>query len=647
MNISDDIEGAKLKKKRKGLIIALFSVLVVLLMLIPSPGVIGKGQSSITVNPVVHNVQSIGGNNKFSEVVIDSMGVSGKVDRGPHIVVQKIERDKVSEKNVSVNHDGSFSTSINFTVGPDFLSEVTSGRVKLKVISPSLANEIEVPLVDNSSFHTTSIGQIHTQTNTGLTKPHTFVTYNNPYYFNIGYYIDDNGNAERGSKDDVAAQLSKFSFVSLYYTESAQNVALIKAYNPIVKIFAYFNPEFCCISEDSTSEFQKVVKYHPEWFLKDTHGNVITTYSGTQQVMDLTQSGWRDEAVRLCREALTTKDFDGLYLDNGVNDPACGFNVWQNAYTTSVANWHVALNAFYEQVRMRGKLQFYNGQSPLMDSSMQDYLNRNDGWMDEGFVSYKGWMKSAIEMPQFASAQKKFSIFYANNPDASTRHFYYMSALLSDGYFFYAPTSTQWFNEYGCVIGKPKGQAYQLGNYPGIWTRDYTQAKIFVNPTPDNITIRSTSFADNYRALDGKPISSLTINKFDGIIVVPEYVVTVQLTPEHEKYFQWDVTNNGNNDTWVAPYATLYAPAPAPPHYSKGSGVITGFYYVDSGVAHNIVRHAGLGWVRLGAGKTVSVYSQRCIPANVKWAVYNVYKYNTEGPRGWLYPRWDQYAQLR
>jgi len=647
MNISDDIEGAKLKKKRKRLIIALFSVLFALCILIPSPGIIGKGQSTITVNPVIHNIQPIGGNNKFSEVVIDSMGVSGKVDRGPQVVVQKIERDKVSEKNVSVNHDGSFSTNINFTVGPDFLNEVTSGRVKLKVISPSFANEIEVPLVDNASFHIASVGQIHTQTNAGLTKPRTFVTYNNPYYFNIGYYIDDNGNAERGSKDDVAAQLSKFSFVSLYYTESAQNVALIKAYNPNVKVFAYFNPEFCCISEDSTSEFQKVVKYHPEWFLKDTNGNVITTYSGTQQVMDLTQSGWREEAVRLCREVLTTKGFDGLYLDNGVNDPACGFDVWQNANTTSVADWHVALNAFYEQVRMRGKLQFYNGQSPLMDSSMQDYLNRNDGWMDEGFISYKGWMKSAIEMPQFASAQKKFSIFYANNPDVCTRHFYYMSALLSDGYFFYAPTSTQWFNEYGCGLGKPKGQAYQLSNYPGIWTRDYTQAKIFVNPTPDNITIGSTSYADNYRALSGKPISSLTINKFDGIIVIPEYVVTAQLTPEHEKYFQWDVTNNGNNDTWVAPYATLYAPASVSPHYGKGGGAITGFYYVDSSIVHNTVRHAGLGWVHLGAGKTVSVYSQRCIPANVKWAVYNMYIYNTEGSRRWLYPKWDQYAQLR
>jgi hypothetical protein len=646
MNISDEIGKATAKKKRPGSTIALLSVVLILLMLIPSLEVYGTNQSSLTINSVTHNVQPISGNNKFSDVVTDSMGLSGKTDRGSQVVVQKIERGKVSEKVVSANRDGSFSTSVDFTIGPDFLYEVNSGRTKLKVISTASANAVDVSLVDNSSVYMGSTKETQRQASVTRGQPRTFVVYHNSYYFNIGYYIDDNGNAVRGSKDDVAAQLSKFSFVSLYYTESAQNIGLIKAHNPNVKIFAYFNPEFCYVSEDPNSEFQKVVVHHPEWVLKDINGAAITSYNGTEQVMDLTHPGWRGEAVRLCREALTTKGFDGLYLDDGVNDPAWGFDVWQNANTTSLANWHAALNLFYEQVRVPGKLQFYNGQSPLMDSSMQDYLNRNDGWMDEGYISYKGWMKSAIEMPQFASAQKRFSIFYANNPDGSVRHFYYMSALLSDGYFFYAPTSTKWFNEYGFRLGKPMGKAYQLNDYPGIWARDFAQAKVFVNPTPNNITISATTLNGNYRTLDGKPISSITIDKFDGEIIVPEYAVTVQLAPQYQKYFQWELTNYGNTDTWVAPYAIFYAPTVAPPYYSKG-GTITGFYYVDGGAAHTALRHAGLGWVHLSQGKTVSVYSQACVPSNAKWSVYNVYMYYNKGFRGWLYPKWDQNAQLR
>ncbi len=646
MNISDAIGKATAKKKRKGFFIAFLSVMLISLMLIPPPEVCGISQSSLTVNPVIHNVQPIGRNNKFSEVVIDSMSLCGKADPGSQVIVQKTEDGKVSEKTVSVNHDGTFSTSVDFTVGPDFLYKVNSGRVKLKVASTSSTNEVYASLVDSTSLHRADGKEVKKQISASSGQPNTFVVYHNSYYFNIGYYVDDNGNAMQSSKDDVAAQLSKFSMVSLYYTESAQNVALIKAHNPNVKVFAYFNPEFCCISEDPNSEFQKVVIHHPEWFLKDTNGVAITSFNGSEQVMDLTHAGWRGEAVRLCREALTTKGFDGLYTDNGVNDPAWGFDVWQNANTTSVANWHAALNAFYDLVRVPGKLQFYNGPSPLMDSSMQDYLNRNDGWMDEGYISYKGWMKSAIEMPQFASVQKKFSVFYANNPDEGVRHFYYMSALLSDGYFFYAPTSTQWFDEYGVKLGKPLGKAYQLSNYPRIWGRDFAHAKIIVNPTQNDITISAASLNGNYRTLDRKPFSSITIDKFDGEIIVPEYAVAVQLAPQYQKYLQWELTNHGNVDTWVAPYATLYTPTAKSPYYSKG-GTVTGFYCVDGGTVHNTLRYGGLGWVHLAPGMTTYVFSQACIPSNAKWSVYNVYMYYNKGFRGWMYPKWDQNAQLR
>lgn len=645
MNLRVEIGKATAKKRRKGSLIAFLSIVLILLMLIPLSGVYGISRSALTVNPVIHNVQPIVGNNKFSEVVTDSIGLSGKVDTGSQVVVQKIEDGKVSEKVVSVNNEGAFSTSVDFTVGPDFVYKVNSGKVKLKVMSTSSANEVDVSLVDSTSFHTANAKEIKKQTSVSPGQPKTFVVYHNSYYFNIGYYIDDNGNAVQSSKDDVAAQLAKFSMVSLYYTESAHNIGLIKAHNPNVKIFAYFNPEFCCVSEDPNSEFQKAVIHHPEWLLRDTNGATITCYNGSEQVMDLTHPGWRGEAVRLCREALTTKGFDGLYLDNGVNDPAWGFDVWRNVNRTSVANWHAALNAFYEQVRIPGKLQFYNGPSPVLDSSMQDYLNRNDGWMDEGYISYKGWMKSAVEMPQFASAQKKFSIFYANNPDERVRHFYFMSSLLSDGYFFYAPTSTQWFSEYGLKLGKPLGQAYKLNNYPGIWGRDFAQAKIIVNPTPNDVTISAASFNGNFQTLDRKPFSSISIGKFDGEILVPEYVVTVQLAPQNQKHFQWELTNYGNVDTWVAPYATLYAPAQTSPYYCK-AGAITGFYYVNGGTVHNALRYAGLGWVHLAPGMTINVFSQACIPSNVKWSVYNVYMYYNAGFRGWLYPKWDQNTQL-
>ena len=71
----------------------------------------------------------------------------------------------------------------------------------------------------------------------------------------------------QSTTDAVAAQLAKFSAVSLHYTDEASNIALIKQKNPNTKVFAYINPVFCYKSTDPNSEYQLVVKNHPEWFL--------------------------------------------------------------------------------------------------------------------------------------------------------------------------------------------------------------------------------------------------------------------------------------------------------------------------------------------------------------------------------------------
>jgi hypothetical protein len=137
--------------------------------------------------------------------------------------------------------------------------------------------------------------------------------------------------------------------------------------------------------------------------------------------------------------------------------------------------------------------------------------------MDEAYISHKGWQLSAIDMPTYASAQKKFTIFcaYAPNSGLNARHFYFTSALLSDGYFFYSPTWTQWFSEYGIYLGNPAGQAYQVSGFPGVWARDYTRAKVIVNPTSTAITLNVPGYVDP----SGRPASPITVNSNDGVIL--------------------------------------------------------------------------------------------------------------------------------
>jgi len=160
-----------------------------------------------------------------------------------------------------------------------------------------------------------------------------------------------------------------------------------------------------------------------------------------------------------------------------------------------------------------------------MVSTNQDFLNRTGGWMDEGFISYKGWKLSAIDMPQYASDQNKFTMFYAVNSSTTVRHFYYASALLSDGYFFYAPTSTQWFAEYGTYTGDATGKAYEMQSFPGVWARDYTAAKVIVNPTSKAVTVNMPGYVD----LSGNPATQITVNPSDAAILKPNTQST-QLT---------------------------------------------------------------------------------------------------------------------
>ena len=477
-------------------------------------------EPSLSLDKVQHDIQPDAGKATLSaEVVRDDIHISGITTADSRISVRKIAFGEKTEIDVPVSPSGSFSTSVQLEIGPGFTQAVERGDVKVTVVATQgkATKELAVPLGQETSgaISPNLIGASLNGATPGY--PHTLVVYNNPWLFYTGQYVDDSGNSVQATKDAVATQLAKFSAVSLHYTDDASNIALIKQKNPSTKVFAYVNPVFCYKSTDPNSEWQRVVKNHPEWFLypdaasRQSKTNPIVMYNGTEQVMDLT-TAWRAEIVSVSKGALT-KGFDGLYIDCVCDDPSLCYG--SGATTGPAGNWHAALNAYLDQVRVSGKQNFYNGQSPVVVSTNQDFLSRTDGWMDEGFISYKGWKLSAIDMPQHASAQNKFSMFYAVNPSVAARHFYFASALLSDGYFFYAPTSTQWFAEYGTYIGNPAGQAYQIQGFSGVWARNYTAAKVIVNPTSEAVTVSRPGSVDS----SGKPVSQITINPYDGVIL--------------------------------------------------------------------------------------------------------------------------------
>ncbi len=478
-----------------------------------------NAQPALELNPVKHDITPLSkGGITFPEVVQDQITVSGKTDPGTHIFVKKTLFSSIKESSVSVSPDGSFSTKITFEAGPGFTQGVENGEIKLSVVAEKASNTKEVRVsLENKRSSVSAPQTARAALKAGVAGyPHTFVAYNNPWSFSIGQYVNDQGAGVQTSKDQAAAQLGKFGAVSLHYTENSSSIALIKEKNPAAKVFAYINPMFCYRSSDPNSEYQKVVRKHPEWFLYPdvaSRQNKTTpiVVSGSEQVMDLT-TGWRNEIIKLSKAALA-KGFDGLYVDCICDNPSLCYGY--GSKTAPIGDWHAALKIYLDKVRVPGKLNFYNGQCPAMAPSNKDFLDRTEGWMDEGFISYKGWKRSAIDMPQYVAAKSKFAIFFAQNVSVNARHFYYTSALLSDGYFFFSPTNTQWFSDYGVYLGNPLGKAYQVPGLSGVWARDYTLAKVIVNPTPSKVTVKASGYTDTY----GKTWPSVTIAPNDGIIL--------------------------------------------------------------------------------------------------------------------------------
>jgi hypothetical protein len=291
---------------------------------------------------------------------------------------------------------------------------------------------------------TTSSGGSNAQSLIDASAPHTYVDFKSSW------------------AGDTAATLAKYDVVALGYTETSQHIQAIKAINPNTVVLAYFNPLFG--GPEGTP--------HPEWYLRDASGTTHSSGYPNEPLMDLTNAGWRAMCVQICQNALS-KGFDGLVLDNGLTSPNV---LWPGSWSGSDGQWQSSTIALYKSVKQAAgnKIVIYNGAYFI-----PGYVEALDGYMDEGFPFYKGWDNS-IGYALDASANGKLALFYAQG-SVSERYFVYCSALLTDGYFFYAPTGTTWFSDYGIHLGTALSKAEKMSD--GTWQRDYQYGTVVVDPS--------------------------------------------------------------------------------------------------------------------------------------------------------------------
>ena len=270
-----------------------------------------------------------------------------------------------------------------------------------------------------------------------------------------------------GNDAQIAATLAKYDVVALHCIETPQHIQEIKAINPHTVVLAYFNPLFG----------GQEGRPHAEWYLRDASGNTHPSGYPNEPLMDLTKPGWQAMCVEICKKTLA-KGFDGLVLDNGLSSPNI---LYPGSWPGSDSQWESSTIQLFQNIKQVAgdKIVIYNGAYFI-----PGYVGALDGWMDEGFPFYKGWDNS-IGFALDASTKGKLTLFYAQG-GAADRYFVYCSALLTDGYFFYAPTGKtpmggpSWFDDYGMHLGTALGKAHKSSD--GTWQRDYQYGTVVVNP---------------------------------------------------------------------------------------------------------------------------------------------------------------------
>jgi hypothetical protein len=111
-------------------------------------------------------------------------------------------------------------------------------------------------------------------------------------------------------------------------------------------------------------------------------------------------------------------------------------------------------------------------------------------------------------------------------------------------------------------------------------------------------------------------------------------VTSVRQVPNPQNSIVWDITNLGDKEAWVAPYAILHNGTAA---LSQVNGEAVLSQDAGSSSSAAVQQNDGYGWVRLGAGEEISILSPPTVPTNTTGAAYNVYVSYNNTSRGWLY----------
>lgn len=273
------------------------------------------------------------------------------------------------------------------------------------------------------------------------------------------------------------------------------------------------------------------------YWLKTKSGSDVSIWPGTQ-ALDLT-SGWKDYLAQFVAYEILHNDYwDGVFYDE-VNDSISWVGDLNLASGSSNVDsaWQSAYEDLFAQTRsMVGsdKIIISNGSSNL------DYADYTNGRMFESFPTPweqdGSWSTNISNYLALEDATGYDPVIILNSDTDNTgdntnyqkMRFGLSSTLLGEGFFGFdhgteSHTQLWHYDEYDAYIGSAKEDPQEED---GVWTREFTNGKVIVNPTSSEQTIKLGGEFEKIHGEqdtdfnDGSIISRITLDSEDGAILV-------------------------------------------------------------------------------------------------------------------------------
>lgn len=246
-------------------------------------------------------------------------------------------------------------------------------------------------------------------------------------------------------------------------------------------------------------DFCQLLAEHPDWFLRDTSGNLIRR--GDNVFMDPGNEEYRDFWLQRAKEMQDQFGWDGIFIDNVEGSLA---KIYRQGIEPANYRDDASYQREIEEFLLYLKMNYFEPENkPVLANiiELQDistwyrYLQHLDGAMIEAFaVGYNGYLSANDWEDQMEVIQKTqeagktvILVTQGDEADQSKQQFAVGSYLLvNEGRAYFRYTNSDAYNQiwlydnYSLALGPPLGSAYKVGS---TWRRDFERGYVIIDPS--------------------------------------------------------------------------------------------------------------------------------------------------------------------